>query len=149
LGALVAFRPSAAETTAPGDRTRSLVVTVPTSRTVSARPRSTGPTSNLVVVTEADECAAYALCWYDPVTRVGLVEQMRTEEDHQRPGLARHLLTAGVRRLVDLGADRIRISWEADNPARRPSTRMSVSSRRNGCTPTLPDTERERPEPAG
>jgi GNAT superfamily N-acetyltransferase len=59
----------------------------------------------------------YALCWYDPVTRVGLVEPMRTEDDHQRRGLARHLLTSGLRRLVDLEAERIRISWEADNPA--------------------------------
>jgi predicted N-acetyltransferase YhbS len=75
------------------------------------------PDLDLVVVTEAEECAGYALCWYDPVTRVGLVEPMRTEDSHQRRGLARHLLTSGLRRLVDLGAERIRISWEDDNPA--------------------------------
>ncbi|WP_420826238.1 GNAT family N-acetyltransferase [Egibacter rhizosphaerae] len=45
------------------------------------------------------------------------VEPLRTEDDHQRRGLARHLVTAGLRRLVDLGAERIRISWEAENPA--------------------------------
>jgi GNAT superfamily N-acetyltransferase len=75
------------------------------------------PDLDLVVVTEADDCAGYALCWYDPVTSIGLVEPMRTEDDHQRRGLARHLLTSGLRRLVDVGAQRIRISWEADNAA--------------------------------
>ena len=87
---------------------------------VEARLRQTSlyrPDLDLVVVTEADECAGYALCWYDPVTKTGLVEPMRTEDDHQRRGLARHLLTFGLGRLVDLGAVRFRISWEADNPA--------------------------------
>jgi GNAT superfamily N-acetyltransferase len=72
---------------------------------------------DLVVVTETDERAGYALCWHDPVTRVGLVEPMRTEDDHQRRGIGRHLLTSCLRRLVDLGAERIRINWEDDNPA--------------------------------
>ena len=89
-------------------------------RDVEARLRQTSlyrPDLDLVVVTEAGECAGYALCWYDPVTRTGLVEPMRTEDAHQRRGLARHLLTFGLRRLIDLGAVRVRISWEADNPA--------------------------------
>ncbi|WP_157041993.1 GNAT family N-acetyltransferase [Nitriliruptor alkaliphilus] len=87
---------------------------------VEARLQGTAlyrPDLDLVAVTEEDEVAAYALLWFDPVTQVGLVEPMRTEEDHQRRGLARHLLTAGIHRLVALGAERIRISWEDDNPA--------------------------------
>lgn len=75
------------------------------------------PDLDLAVVTADDEVAAYALFWFDPTTSTGLVEPMRTEEPHQRRGLARHLLTLGVHRLVDLGARRIRINWEADNPA--------------------------------
>lgn len=75
------------------------------------------PDLDLVVLTEADDCAGYTLCWHDPVTRIGLVEPMRTEDGHQRRGLARHLLTSALRRLVDLGAKRIRISWKADNQA--------------------------------
>lgn len=75
------------------------------------------PDLDLVVVTETDEVAGSTLFWFDPVTKVGLVEPMRTEDDHQRRGLGRHQLTAGIRRLVDLGAERIRISWEDDNPA--------------------------------
>lgn len=87
---------------------------------VETRLRATAlyrPDLDLAVVTETNECAGYALCWYDPVTKVGLVEPMRTEVDHQRRGLARHLLTSGLRRLIDLGAGRIRISWEIDNAA--------------------------------
>jgi hypothetical protein len=44
------------------------------------------PDLDVAVVTEADECAVYALSWYDSVTRVGLIEPMRTENDHRRRG---------------------------------------------------------------
>jgi len=61
--------------------------------------------------------AAHGLFWYDPVTATGLVEPMRTEDDHQRRGLARHVLTAGIELLADAGADRIKICFEAANAA--------------------------------
>ena len=61
--------------------------------------------------------AAYGLFWYDAVTATGLVEPMRTEDDHQRRGLARHLLTAGIDLLAGSGASRIKICFERDNPA--------------------------------
>jgi GNAT superfamily N-acetyltransferase len=64
--------------------------------------------------------AAYALFWLDLTTGVGMVEPMRTETHHQRRGLARHLLTTGVERLAALGADRIKIAFELDNPASGP-----------------------------
>jgi ribosomal protein S18 acetylase RimI-like enzyme len=44
---------------------------------------------------------------------------MRTEDEHQRRGLARHVLTTGVGLLFDAGADRIKICFEVDNPAAR------------------------------
>jgi RimJ/RimL family protein N-acetyltransferase len=44
---------------------------------------------------------------------------MRTVDDHQRRGLARHVLTAGIDRLVTLGAERISIGWEPGNAASR------------------------------
>lgn len=50
-------------------------------------------------------------------TATGLVEPMRTENDHQRRGLGRHVLTAGINLLFDAGADRIKIAWERDNLA--------------------------------
>jgi hypothetical protein len=42
--------------------------------------------------------AGYALFWFDPVTRVGLLEPMRVEDGYQRRGLARMLLTNGLDR---------------------------------------------------
>ena len=64
-----------------------------------------------------DRVAAYGLFWYDPETATGLVEPMRTEDDHQRRGLARHILTAGIDLLAEAGVERIKICYEPDNPA--------------------------------
>ncbi len=75
------------------------------------------PDLDLVVVDDADDVAGYGLFWFDPVTATGLVEPMRTEDDHQRRGIARHVLTVGVDRLAAAGAERIKICFEADNPA--------------------------------
>jgi RimJ/RimL family protein N-acetyltransferase len=59
------------------------------------------------------------LFWYDPETATGLVEPMRTEDDHQRRGLARHILTTGIDLLAEAGAARVKICYEPDNPASR------------------------------
>lgn len=75
---------------------------------------------DLVVLAPDGTIAGYALFWHDPVSSTGLVEPMRTEDAHQRRGLARHLLTAGIERLAAAGARRIKICWEIDNPASGP-----------------------------
>jgi GNAT superfamily N-acetyltransferase len=75
------------------------------------------PDLDLVVLDDRNEVAAYGLFWHDPTTATGLVEPMRTEDEHQRRGLARHVLTAGVARLAEAGAERIKICYEPDNPA--------------------------------
>jgi GNAT superfamily N-acetyltransferase len=75
------------------------------------------PDLDLVVHDSSDRVAAYGLFWYDPTTATGLVEPMRTEDDHQRRGLARHILTTGIDLLADAGAARIKICYEPDNPA--------------------------------
>ncbi len=75
------------------------------------------PDLDLVVHDSCDSVAAYGLFWYDPETATGLVEPMRTEDDHQRRGLARHILTTGIDLLADAGAERIKICFEPDNPA--------------------------------
>jgi GNAT superfamily N-acetyltransferase len=67
----------------------------------------------------ADDVAAYGMFWFDPVTATGVVEPMRTLDDHQRRGLARHVLTAGVHRLAAAGATRISIAFEPDNASAR------------------------------
>ncbi|MGF1667093.1 MAG: GNAT family N-acetyltransferase [Acidimicrobiia bacterium] len=72
---------------------------------------------DLLILDESDEVAAYGLFWHDPVTATGVVEPMRTLDDHQRRGLARHLLTAGVDLLAEVGAERISIAYHPDNPA--------------------------------
>lgn len=72
---------------------------------------------DLFILDGRDRVAAYGLFWFDPVTATGLVEPMRTEDEHQRRGLARHLLTTGVHRLAVAGATRIKICFHLDNPA--------------------------------
>ena len=77
------------------------------------------PDLDLVVHDSRDSLAAYGLFWFDPETATGLVEPMRTEDEHQRRGLARHILTTGLDLLAEAGAARIKICYEPDNPASR------------------------------
>jgi GNAT superfamily N-acetyltransferase len=87
---------------------------------VDTRLRQTSlyrPDLDLVVLAADGTAAAYGLFWFDPETCTGLVEPMRTEDAHQRRGLARHVLTAGVDRLARAGATRIKICYEPSNPA--------------------------------
>jgi RimJ/RimL family protein N-acetyltransferase len=89
---------------------------------VEARLRQTSlyrPDLDLVVHDSRDSVAAYGLFWYHPATATGLVEPMRTEDDHQRRGLARHILTTGIDLLAEAGVERIKICYEPDNPASR------------------------------
>jgi GNAT superfamily N-acetyltransferase len=69
---------------------------------------------DLLVEAPDGRVAGYGLFWADPVTRVGLVEPMRTEEDHQRRGIARHILTTGLERLAALGCGRLKVSNDID-----------------------------------
>lgn len=77
------------------------------------------PDLDLVVLDSEDAVAAWGMFWYDPVTTSGVVEPMRTQDAHQRRGLARHILTAGVDRLAAAGALRINIGFAPDNAAAR------------------------------
>ncbi len=89
---------------------------------VETRLRQTSlyrPKLDLFVIDSSDKVAAYGLFWFDPATATGLVEPMRTEDDHQRRGLARHVLTAGVDRLAEAGAVRIKLCFKPDNAAAR------------------------------
>jgi GNAT superfamily N-acetyltransferase len=96
---------------------------------VETRLRQTSlyrPDLDLLVLDSRDGVAAYGLLWFDPETVTGLVEPMRTEDDHQQRGLARHLLTVVIDLLAEAGAVRIKICFEPDNPA----SRGSLSQRR-------------------
>jgi GNAT superfamily N-acetyltransferase len=77
------------------------------------------PELDLYIVTSNDEIAAYGMFWADPVTGVGLVEPMRTEDRHQHKGLARHLLDTGLDLLARHRCTRLKVSYyEANEPAR-------------------------------
>lgn len=66
---------------------------------------------DLAVRAPGGQVAGYALFWFDPVTRVGLVEPMRVEDDFQRRGLGRALLTEGLERLARRGARRLKVGF--------------------------------------
>jgi predicted N-acetyltransferase YhbS len=72
------------------------------------------PSLDLAVEAAGGEVAGYALFWFDPVTEVGMVEPMRVEDEYQRRGLARALLTTGVDRLVKRGARRLKVGYATD-----------------------------------
>ena len=72
------------------------------------------PTLDLAVTSNDGDVAGYALFWFDPTTRTGLLEPMRVEDAFQRRGLARMLITHGLDRLVGKGALRIKVGFESD-----------------------------------
>lgn len=72
------------------------------------------PTLDLAVEAADGQTAGYALFWFDPVTKVGLVEPMRVEDAYQRRGLARAMLTAGLDRLAKRGARRVKVGYATD-----------------------------------
>jgi GNAT superfamily N-acetyltransferase len=77
------------------------------------------PELDLYITAPDDEIAAYGIFWADPVTGVGLVEPMRTEDRHQHKGLARHLLHTGLDLLAHHHSTRLKVSYyEAHEPAR-------------------------------
>jgi predicted N-acetyltransferase YhbS len=75
------------------------------------------PELDLCIRDASSNVAAYALFWFDPVTKVGLLEPLRTEKVVQRMGLSRHLIAEGVARFRELGAESIRVAYFIDNLA--------------------------------
>jgi len=65
------------------------------------RPISIWSSSTVTTTTPRTDCSGTTRR-----TATGLVEPMRTEDEHQRQGLARHILTTGVDLLSDAGAAR-------------------------------------------
>lgn len=67
------------------------------------------PELDLSVLAPDGQTAGYGLFWADPVTGVGLVEPMRTEQAHERRGIASHLLAEGLARLAAHGCTRLKV----------------------------------------
>ena len=72
------------------------------------------PALDLAVEAPDGTVAGYSLYWFDPVTRVGLLEPMRVNDEYQRRGLARAMLTAGLDRLAQRGATRLKVGYSTD-----------------------------------
>jgi ribosomal protein S18 acetylase RimI-like enzyme len=72
------------------------------------------PALDLAVEAADGQTAGYALFWFDPVTKVGMVEPMRVEDAYQRRGLARAMLTAGLERLAARGARRLKVGYSTE-----------------------------------
>lgn len=72
------------------------------------------PSLDLAVEDADGTVAGYALFWFDETTLVGLLEPMRVEDDYQRRGLARMLLTHGLDRLARKGAHRLKVGFGTD-----------------------------------
>lgn len=75
------------------------------------------PALDLAVESGDGRVAGYSLYWFDPTTMVGLVEPVRVEDEFQRQGIAKAMLTAGIARLVARGAQRVKISYDTDAAA--------------------------------
>ncbi len=76
------------------------------------------PALDLVVESADGRVAGYSLFWFDPITEVGLAEPVRVETDFQRRGLASAMLRAGIGRLVERGAKRVKISYGSEAAAK-------------------------------
>lgn len=72
------------------------------------------PELDLAIITADGQVAGYSLYWFDPVTKVGLVEPVRVEDGFQRRGLARAMLSGGIQRLLDRGAERVKVSYQTE-----------------------------------
>jgi predicted N-acetyltransferase YhbS len=72
------------------------------------------PWLDLGVETADGSSAGYALYWFDEVTGAGMLEPMRVEDEHQRRGLGRCLLTEGLDRLARRGAQRVKVAFAGE-----------------------------------
>ncbi len=75
------------------------------------------PALDLAIETADGRVAGYSLFWFDPMTKVGLVEPVRVEDEFQRRGLARTMLAAGIDRLAARGVERVKISYGSETAA--------------------------------
>ncbi len=59
---------------------------------------------DIVAIAPDGEVAAFCTVWFDKDTRTGVFEPVGTVPEHQRRGLARAVMTEGLKRLERLGA---------------------------------------------
>jgi predicted N-acetyltransferase YhbS len=72
------------------------------------------PELDLMVMAPDGQVAGYGLFWADPVTGVGLIEPIRTEQGHEGRGIASHLIAVGIERLAVHGCQRLKVCNDRD-----------------------------------
>jgi predicted N-acetyltransferase YhbS len=72
------------------------------------------PDLDLMVADPDGLVAGYGLFWPDPVTGVGLVEPMRTQQGHEGRGIASHLIGVGLDGLAARGCERLKVCNDRD-----------------------------------
>ena len=77
------------------------------------------PDLDLAIYDPNGEVAGYALFWADPVTDVGLLEPMRTEDRYHRMGLGRAIVAAGLHGLAAHGCERLKVTYIVGNEGAR------------------------------
>jgi len=65
------------------------------------------PENDMIVLAPDGTYAACCIVWYDSANRVGHLEPLGTRPEYRKRGLARALLLHAVRRLKELGAERM------------------------------------------
>ncbi len=75
------------------------------------------PELDVVAVSPEGEITAFAICWLDPVNKIGHFEPVGTHPDFQRKGLGRAVLYEGMRRMKARGMRTASVCVEGDNPA--------------------------------
>ena len=71
---------------------------------------------DLVAVAPTGEIASFCTIWYDDATRSALFDPVGTMPEHQRRGLAKAVLTEGLRRLKRMGATRVFVGGYEPGP---------------------------------
>ncbi len=75
------------------------------------------PDLDVMVVAPSGELACYALGWFDPGSRTGLMEPVGTHQAFRRQGLGKRLIRELTRRMGALGAQKITIGSYEKNQA--------------------------------
>lgn len=91
-------------------------VTLDAYRHLQAAPNY-DPALDVVIVGSAGEPAAYALGWFDPLSRTGLLEPVGTHVAFRRQGLGQQLVREVTRRLSRLGALSVSLGTREGNAA--------------------------------
>ena len=65
------------------------------------------PELDLYVVAPDGEFVSFCIVWWDPKNRIASLEPVGTVPEHRRKGLARAVVLEGIRRVAELGAERV------------------------------------------